>query len=78
MKSSCTGKLPNLPMLHSDSNKTQTTPNVNNVSLFSIVKLRYENYGEILTKNQCTFHKDNTPIMISAWNACDKFKTAYV
>ena len=34
MKSSYTGKLPNLPMLDSDSNKTQMSPNINNFPSF--------------------------------------------
>ena len=52
MKSICTRQLPNLQMLDSDFNKTQISPNINNVSLFSLEKLRDDNYGKRLTKNQ--------------------------
>ena len=52
MKFSYTGQLPNLSMLDSDSNKTQISPNVNKISLVSLEKLRYENYGVKLIKNQ--------------------------
>ena len=65
MKSSYTGQLPNMTMLDSDSNKPQKSSNVNKFSLVSLDKLRDDKYGSRLINNQCTFHKDNTPIMIN-------------
>ena len=65
MKYSYTEQLSNLPMLGSDSKKTHIFPNIKNVSFVSLQKLRDDKCGTRLTKNQCTFHKDNTPIMIT-------------
>ena len=64
MKSSCTRQLPNLPVLDNDSNNPQKSPNVKKCSLVSLEKLRDDNYGAKLTKNQCAFYKDNIPIII--------------
>ena len=65
MKSSYTAQLPNLLMLGSDSTTTLTHTNVNNAYLVSLRKTFDKNCEVKLTKNQYTFHKDNTPIMIT-------------
>ena len=68
-------------MLGSDSKINKIFPNIKNISLILLGKLREHNCEVKLTKNQRTFHRDNTPIIIIPFfngNVCDGFNTTYV